>query len=94
MSDYNTVNCPYCGSEISKKAKVCPDCGSDENTGWSEGRYLDGVGIPDFDDDDYQQMKEQEFGRKSKITLSWQTITGFSLLFLLLIFFLRTILNW
>jgi len=26
--------CPYCGSPLPPKALACPECGSDENTGW------------------------------------------------------------
>ncbi len=34
MSDY--FDCPICGEKVSVKAKFCPECGSDEQTGWSE----------------------------------------------------------
>ena len=44
--------CPNCGAEVPMKAKSCPECGSDENTGWSEDTYLDGISLPDEDDDD------------------------------------------
>lgn len=30
-------SCPHCGAEVPFDAKVCPECGSDEHTGWSEG---------------------------------------------------------
>lgn len=38
--------CPHCGAELPARAKFCPECGSDENTGWSEDTYLDGVSLP------------------------------------------------
>lgn len=38
--------CPHCGAELRAGAKFCPECGSDENTGWSEDTYLDGVSLP------------------------------------------------
>ncbi|NJK63905.1 MAG: hypothetical protein HC921_15570 [Synechococcaceae cyanobacterium SM2_3_1] len=39
MSD--TFRCPNCGANVPVKAKACPECGSDEETGWSEAaRYL------------------------------------------------------
>ncbi len=28
--------CPNCGAEVPINAKACPECGSDEETGWSE----------------------------------------------------------
>jgi hypothetical protein len=43
--------CPNCGADVAGGAKSCPECGSDENTGWSEDTYLDGVSLPDEDDD-------------------------------------------
>lgn len=43
--------CPNCGADVPGGAKSCPECGSDERTGWSEDTYLDGVTLPDEDDD-------------------------------------------
>lgn len=34
MSEF--FECPVCGTEVSRKARACPECGSDEETGWSE----------------------------------------------------------
>lgn len=42
--------CPHCGADLPGGAKFCPECGSDENTGWSEDTYLDGVSLPGEDD--------------------------------------------
>jgi uncharacterized membrane protein YvbJ len=41
-----TFICPNCGHEVLRNAKACPHCGSDENTGWSEQTYLDGIDLP------------------------------------------------
>lgn len=46
--------CPNCGAEVPVKAKCCPECGSDENTGWSEDTYLDGVTLPGEDDGEHE----------------------------------------
>ncbi len=73
-------------------SKACPHCGSDENTGWSEDRYLDGIDLPE-EDDSYQQMREREFGGK-KVSLSWQAVVGGLLLLTALIFVLQQVLNW
>lgn len=51
--------CPVCGRGVPVGAKACPDCGSDENTGWSQKTYLDGI---DVDEDDYDDMVRREFG--------------------------------
>ncbi len=48
MSDY--FNCPNCGAEVPIKAKSCPDCGSDENTGWSEDTMYDGLDLNEQDE--------------------------------------------
>ena len=48
------------------KARACPECGADEQTGWSETARTDGLGLPDenFDYDDYVK---REFGDKSAV---------------------------
>jgi hypothetical protein len=42
--------CPNCGADLPGNAKFCPECGSDDKTGWSEDTYLDGVSLPGEDD--------------------------------------------
>lgn len=39
--------CPVCGEEVRVGALVCPGCGSDDETGWSEEAEYDGVELPD-----------------------------------------------
>jgi len=53
--------CTNCGTELPRNAKACPECGSDEQTGWSETAYASHLGLPDenFDHDDFVK---QEFG--------------------------------
>lgn len=48
MDDYFV--CPNCGAELKPKAPACTECGSDENTGWSDDTLYDGLDLPDFDD--------------------------------------------
>ncbi|MCP4373978.1 MAG: zinc-ribbon domain-containing protein, partial [Deltaproteobacteria bacterium] len=43
MLDY--FACPNCGAEVPSKARACPECGSDENTGWSEETMYDDLGL-------------------------------------------------
>jgi uncharacterized membrane protein YvbJ len=34
-------SCPNCGVDVLLRAKACPECGSDEQTGWSEAaKYI------------------------------------------------------
>ena len=39
--------CPNCGAEVPVSAKACPECGSDEKTGWSGNTIYDGTDIED-----------------------------------------------
>ncbi len=41
MSDY--FICPHCGAEVPFGAPACPECGSDDETGWSEDTAYDGL---------------------------------------------------
>ncbi len=48
MSDY--FCCPNCGAEVPIRARSCPDCGSDENTGWSDDTMYDGLDLNEYDE--------------------------------------------
>ena len=55
--------CPYCGAEVKKGRVACPECGSCEETGWSEDAtegYADG-GWDGGDDFDYDEFVQREF---------------------------------
>jgi len=47
--------CPNCGAAVPSKAGACPECGSDEQTGWSQEARDDELNLPDgnFDYDDF-----------------------------------------
>lgn len=45
------------------KARACPECGADEQTGWSEAARTDGLGLPD-ENFDYDDFAKREFGSK------------------------------
>ena len=53
--------CPNCGAEVPRNAKACPECGSDEKTGWSETAYASSLGLPD-EKFDYDEFVKEEFG--------------------------------
>jgi RNA polymerase subunit RPABC4/transcription elongation factor Spt4 len=52
--------CPNCGAIVPPNAKACPECGSDEKTGWSDSAYADKLGIPD-ENFDYDKFVKEEF---------------------------------
>ena len=42
--------CPHCEAEVPLDAPACPECGSDEKTGWSENTVYDGLDLYDEED--------------------------------------------
>jgi len=59
MNDY--FICPVCGAEVQNKALSCPECGSDDETGWSDHTIYDGIECDEFD-----QAFEASFGFPSE----------------------------
>jgi len=53
--------CPICGNPVPANARACPECGADEQTGWSETAYEPQPDLPD-EEFDYNQFIESEFG--------------------------------
>jgi hypothetical protein len=43
--------------------RACPECGSDEETGWSEEAKIDGLGLPDHSFN-YDEFVKREFGKE------------------------------
>jgi hypothetical protein len=58
--------CSHCGADLPRKAKACPECGSDEKTGWSEQAHTSGLDLPD-EDFSYEEFVKNEFGEGEKI---------------------------
>ena len=58
--------CPHCGAALPPRALACPECGSDEHTGWSDSGIAGTAPYEAFDDDDYTDLLEREFGVKKK----------------------------
>lgn len=54
--------CPICGAAVPEGACACPECGSDEQTGWSEEAYAPQPDLPD-DEFDYHEFVQREFGK-------------------------------
>lgn len=53
--------CPNCGAEVPRNAKACPECGSDEETGWSGTASAGNLGLPD-EEFDHDEFVKEEFG--------------------------------
>lgn len=68
-------NCPNCGAEVPRRAKACPECGSDEKTGWSEQAGVQSLDLPD-DEFNYDEFVEREFGRpqRPKLKIFWWAV--------------------
>jgi zinc-ribbon domain len=84
------ATCPNCGATVPPKAKACPECGSDEKTGWSDSAHADNLGIPD-DNFDYEEFLKDEFGGRPKprdIHWVWW-LTALLLVVLFLFFWFR-----
>ena len=62
--------CPHCHSEIKDDATFCPHCGSDKNTGWSEGAEFTDLETPDYDEIVENEFGTDEFGNKKKKSFS------------------------
>ena len=58
--------CPNCGAEVPPNARACPECGADENTGWSEEARQSDLGLPD-DEFDYDDFVKREFGGEKPV---------------------------
>ena len=58
--------CPHCGAEVPPNAKVCPECGSDERTGWSEDARNSDADLPD-PEFDYEEFVKREFSPERKV---------------------------
>ncbi len=75
-SEEDWFTCPHCGAEVRTNARACPECGSDEATGWSEGAGKWGAGIPTGysrdDEFDYDEFVRREFGRGSRRHLNFR----------------------
>jgi hypothetical protein len=71
--------CPHCGAQVPLNATACPECGSDEKTGWAEGADTSDLDLPD-QDFNYDEFVRKEFPRESPIPRGihwfWWLIAG------------------
>lgn len=92
MKTNRTFPCPVCGFEVRQGSASCPQCGSDERTGWSDRTYLDGIDLPD--EVDYNEIAQNEFGAApgKKMKISWIVVVAVLLLLLSLAGFVKILL--
>ncbi|HVY63023.1 MAG TPA: zinc ribbon domain-containing protein [Planctomycetota bacterium] len=60
------MDCPHCGAPVPRNARACPECGSDDQTGWAspEDQDYNEVEIPDaYDPDLWEQEGKRREGR-------------------------------
>lgn len=53
--------CPNCGELVPEEAKICPECGADEET--ADALYAPNPDLPDEEEFDYDEYKKREFGK-------------------------------
>jgi uncharacterized membrane protein YvbJ len=84
--------CPNCGADLPPKAKSCPECGSDEETGWSEEAQAADLGIPE-DNFDYNEFVKNEFEPKGKQKggLKWYWVAA---AVVLIVMFIKLMMPW
>ena len=80
MEDYFV--CPICGTELPTNVKVCSECGSDENTGWSEDTMYDGLDLPDLEEPDAQSSDSLFSNKYILYLVAIITILAFLLFYL------------
>jgi uncharacterized membrane protein YvbJ len=93
MANRDYFVCPSCGEELPLKAKFCPECGSDEQTGWSEDWIYDGVDIPALDEEEETEYKHKRRGitKNSRRSLQRKRLALIFFLLFILVFLLRFI---
>ncbi len=67
--------CPNCGGHVPGGATACPDCGSDDETGWSADTLYDDLDLPDPPQTlEHLEAAEQDGGPARK-RLFWSAVT-------------------
>jgi uncharacterized membrane protein YvbJ len=80
--------CPHCGAEVPARARVCPSCGSDESTGWSDQANAQRLDLPDSEFD-YEGFVARELeGKHNGRSLFWCLVAIGLIVVLLLVFLL------
>ena len=60
-------SCPHCGSPVRSDARICRECGADEECGWDEDGFDSHYGEFDEDDFDYDRFVAREFPNEAAV---------------------------
>jgi len=79
--------CPNCGVDVPPRAKVCPECGACEDTGWAEEAGHESTHLEE-DEFDYDEFVAREFGeggrpRRKSLHIIWVIVALLLILFFL-----------
>lgn len=79
--------CPNCGVDVPPRAKVCPECGACEDTGWAEEAGYESTHLEE-DEFDYDEFMAREFGeggrpRRKSLHIIWVIVALLLILFFL-----------
>lgn len=77
--------CPNCGVLLARTVNACPECGSDEKTGWSETAYAENLGLPD-ENFNYDEFVKTEFAASIAKPRGIHWLWWFTALFLIVLF--------
>ena len=79
--------CPQCGAALPDEVEACPECGSCEETGWSERARYEAMGV-DYDSDefDYAAFVENEFSKEKRSPQAKQWFWGLVAAILIILF--------
>ena len=80
--------CPNCGADVPPKAKVCPECGACEDTGWAEEAGYESTHLEE-NEFDYDEFVAREFGeggraRGKSLHIIWVIVALLLILFFLI----------
>lgn len=84
--------CPNCGAPVPPNAKACPECGSDEQTGWSDEAKSEGLDLPEerFDYDDFVKREFEKEGPVPRgIHWFWWVVAGVVVIGMVLLIWVR-----
>ena len=60
MTSADWFTCPVCGEEVPAGALACPECGSDDKTGWSPETEYDGLDLPQSVEEENRALRDIE----------------------------------